>query len=792
MLKGAMAIVVAMCAASACGAETVVLQQGRADYEGCAATTFQGVTADTADPATRQHLCLRGTQNQVVIAFDLPRELHGKKLARARLEVFVPEVRSLRMICQIRCHPMEHPWKESAGPAVREAVPGGWLDGTTDYGRGRPPGVVDSYELWEYDGQWFPHKYSFLGMPEGGRWVDFNITPLVRQWLKRPESNHGVALVPVNLPDHRFPNTAAMDIPAPWHPEAEKRPRLVLEFEPLDRPYLVGMTHTLRKYCDFSTRYRFLGPFDEEYEMAMARSEFEGFQVLVYPLSGMLEGVTFEWTDLVDADSGARIPKSDIDYWCQEVFRQLHVNGKIKDWYFHGMNFAMPDALVTARPQDLSEHLSTPFWFTVRTRPDTAAGTYEGTITVRPKNARARQLKLRVRVWDYTIPEQWNFETMGQMIWDGVEQVHDEVTPELKRRYIDFLLDHRFSPTEQYRDRLSPDLEDIPYCIDRGMSTIYLSGNFTGNAETLRERCEAVQKLGLIDRAYVYIGDETDDWEEMRRRSDAIRRACPEAMIMIGGSFPRPELDGVIDIFDPQISGETNQVYSVTADQLKPLIAQAQARGEKLFWYVAAGPMLPCPNVQMEEPLIACRVLFWMTWKFGVTGFEYYCYNIWDHNLAKDGKRWPDVPFYPRGWGETNGDGMLFYPGPEGPFSSVRFENIRDGIEDWESHYVLRDYAEALREKARQEPQLGAQAGPLLARAAAILAVPEEVCADFVTWTWEPEVLLAARRELGDTIHEMTGVVSEGEMLAVRTARKEAELARQQAMLKQRAEAARK
>lgn len=261
---------------------------------------------------------------------------------------------------------------------------------------------------------------------------------------------------------------------------------------------------------------------------------------------------------------------------------------------------------------------------------------------------------------------------------------------------------------------------------------------------------------------------------------------------MIGGSFPRPELDGVIDIFDPQISGETNQVYSVTADQLKPLIAQAQARGEKLFWYVAAGPMLPCPNVQMEEPLIACRVLFWMTWKFGVTGFEYYCYNIWDHNLAKDGKRWPDVPFYPRGWGETNGDGMLFYPGPEGPFSSVRFENIRDGIEDWESHYVLRDYAEALREKARQEPQLGAQAGPLLARAAAILAVPEEVCADFVTWTWEPEVLLAARRELGDTIHEMTGVVSEGEMLAVRTARKEAELARQQAMLKQRAEAARK
>jgi hypothetical protein len=290
----------------------------------------------------------------------------------------------------------------------------------------------------------------------------------------------------------------------------------------------------------------------------------------------------------------------------------------------------------------------------------------------------------------------------------------------------------------------------------------------------------------------VYIGDETSEWDVMRRRSDAIRRACPEAMIMIGGSFPRPELEGVIDIFDPQISSDTNQVYSVTADQLKPLIAQAQARGEKLFWYVAAGPMLPCPNVQMEEPLIASRVLFWLTWKFGVTGFEYYCYNIWEHNLPRDGKRWPDAPFYPRGWGDTNGDGMLFYPGPEGPFSSVRFESIRDGIEDWESHYVLRDYAEALRSKVKRESGLAAQAGPLLEQADALLAVPDEVCKDFVTWTWEPEVLLKARRALGDTIDAFTRLVAEDEMLAVRQARKDAQLARQRSMLRERAEAARR
>ena len=790
-LTGAVILVVSGCSGLMSGAEPVVLQQGRDGYQGCTAATFQGIRAEGREAAADTHLCLRGAQNQVLIRFELPGELSGKKLARARLEIFVPSVRNLRMICEILCDEVERPWGEHAGSVVsRPTEPGGWLDGATDYGRGRPRGVVDSYELWEYDGEWFPHRHQFLGVPNEGKWIDFNITPLARRWLSDPRSNHGVALVPVNLPDHRFPNTAAVDVPAPWYAEVEKRPRLVLEFEPLSKPYLVGMTDTLRKFCDRSTRYRFFGSFEEQYEMAMARNEFEGFQILVYPMLDKLEGVTFEWTDLVDPATGARIPKEDIEYYRQEIFPQLYPNMKIKDWYFHGKNFAMPDALVGPRPVDLDAHISTPFWFIVRTRPGTKAGTYSGTITVKPKNAPARELRLTVKVWSYAIPEEWNFETMGQTVWGDVARVYGEITPELKRKYMDFLLDHRFSPTEQYVDKLSPDREDLAHCVGRGMSTIYLSGNFTGNVEGLRERYEAVKKLGLIDRALVYIGDETSDWEEMRRRSDLIRRACPELMIMIGGSFPRPELEGVIDIFDPQISAETNQVYSVTADQLKPLIAQAQARGEKLFWYVAAGPMLPCPNVQMEEPLIASRVLFWMTWKFGVTGFEYYCYNIWDHNLPKDGKRWPDRPFYPRGWGETNGDGMLFYPGPEGPFSSVRFENIRDGIEDWESHYVLRDRVEALRKKTDQDPELAGRAEPLLARAEAILKVPDEVCKDFVNWTWEPEVLLRARRNLGDTIDELAKFVTEDEVLTARRARKEQELARRRAMLRERAEAA--
>lgn len=744
-------------ASSAAIAETVTLQEGVGGYQGCTTATVWGPKAKKPQAASPETLYLRGTENALRLEFRLPDALKGKKLARARLEVFVPAASRLRMICEIAC---------------REA-------------QGEP--ALSSYSLWEFNGQYFPHKYRFLGVPEGGKWIDFNVTPAARKWVADPKANLGIVLEPIGLPDKRFPNTAEIDIPSEKAADAAKRPRLVLDLEPLEKPYLVGMTHTLAKFCDRDTRYRFFGPFNESYEMAMARNEFEGLQVLVYPMNGALEGVMLEWSDLVEEKSGAKIPKADIACFRQEVFR-LHPNGKIRDWYFHGKNFEVPDPLVSLAPTDLPEHVSTPYWFTIRTRPETRAGNYAGTITVKPKNAPPRELKLAVKVWDYKIPEVWNFETMGQMIWGNVARAHGRLTPELKRKYMDFLLERRFSPVQQYIDVLSPDLEDIPYCIERGMSTIYLSGNFKvseQNVESLKKRYDAVKQLGLIDKALVYIGDETKDWAEMRRRSDAIRKVCPELMIMIGGSFPRPELDGIIDIFDPQIDQRANQIYSLPADQMLPLIAKTQARGEKFFWYVAAGPMLPCPNVQMEDPLIASRLLFWLTWKFGVTGFEYYCYNIWSHNFPdKDGRRWPDKPFYPRGWGDTNGDGMLFYPGPDGPFSSVRFENIRDGIEDWESHYVLRDYAEALAAKDK--------AHPLLARAEVLLKVPDEVTKlDFVSWTWEPEVLLKAHRNLGDTIEEFTRLVSEDQMLAVRAARKKAEAERQRAMLRARAAAAR-
>ena len=916
-----LALATVLACAGAARGETLTLQQGASGYSGCTSLTLWSPEVKDAKPAGQADpvLHVRGARNRLLLKFDLPAELKGKTLAEARLEVFVPEGKSVRMICEIMAQEVLQPWTndadwKNAASGKPWTTAGGIVDADTDYDTGRPKGVADSFSIWEVSGQFFPHRYTHLAVPEGGKWIDFNVTPLVRKWLADAKANNGLALTPANLGDKRFLNPAVLEIPSAAHADQARRPRLVLELAPLAKPYLVGGTHTLERICDRDTRFRYFGEFTGRHELEMARNEVEGFQLVVRPKGQALKDVVLEWDDLAGAD-GAKIAKSDIVYYNPHVFA-LHANSKVKDWYFHGKNFELPDPLDVARPVDCPEGMTTAFWVNVRTRPETKPGLYQGKFKVKPGNAAAQELALTVRVWNYTVPEKWNFQTMGQTcwnyIWECYPKASKEKRAEIQRKYIDFLLDHRFNPTEQYAGNLSPSLGDIGYCVgERGGNTIYLSGAFklpdrptenhpearkltdrfaaareellakagkadelkklkgsleaakaeasklpdkaaraqqaqqaqeqfqaglaelvraTDQAEAaaalqaqfdkdkaalmarlleqfkaqtaatlkgLRERVDAVNDLDrklreqgklsrqerLMDMALVYIGDETSDWTEMRRRSDSIRLSCPELMIMIGGSFPRRELNGLIDIFDPQIDLKSNSVYSLPADQMAPLVAKSQAAGEKFFWYVAAGPMLPCPNVQLEDPLIASRGLFWMTWKFGVTGFEYYCYNIWSYN--KPGK------LSPRAFkGEYNGDGNLFYSGEDGPLSSVRFENIRDGIEDWESHYVLRDMVEALESKLKGR-SMGPEAVALRDKSKALLKVPDEVCElNFAKWTWEPAVLLKARHNLGECLDAMSKLVSEEEIMAVRLARHKMELERQRAMLKQRADAA--
>lgn len=784
--------------------EEIVLQQGisPAGYAGCTDTTLMPEKADAekahgAEPALR----LRGVANRLLVRFELPGALKGRRIDSAELMLFVPAVADNHYYAEFICARVLTVWDDQA-TWTRATVetkwgrPGGDFDQSTDYANGRPAGAMDSESFFASPKRsWLPPEHIAFDVPTGGRWVGFDVTPAVEAWLSGKAANRGVCITGVNIQRKNTAQYAAAEIPsAEYEKDSTLRPKLIIHTSGDGPGYLVGAAHSMRRLCDRSPRYKYRGGDAGEYSISAARNEYECFQLVVKPLRRALKAVRFDWTDLTDARTGKTIPRGRLACSIPRTVK-LTWTWYTRDYYRKAHD--VPDPLLPAEPVELPRGQAQPFWFELHVPADAAAGSYVGTIRVLPANAPPRKLKLTVRVWNYAIPKQWNFHTMGQMIWREVRRYHGRISPELRRKYVDFLIDHRYSPTRQYANNLSPEAEDIAHYVARGGNTIYLSGNYKGDLQQVKQRYETVRKI-LGEKAeqvicIVYIGDEVTrigDLQKLCRKADLVHAELPGAMVMIGGSYPHAELIGYLDIFDPKLA--TAEVAARTApgrllykmdDGKAAAVRPARARGEEVYFYGDLPPLADGLHGGLECPVIGTRLMMWQAWKFALNGHELYCYNIWEQNaVGKDGKKWPEIPWNAESFRNRNAGGMMFYPGP---VSSIRLKNARDGIEDWESFQVLADCAAALtRIRA-------STAVPLLARARTMLAVPGNVTRGFTRWTRDGEVVLAERSKLSALIERCIAVIGRDGYEKAAAARRTAETQRRINMLRERTRQAR-
>ncbi len=104
-------------------------------------------------------------------------------------------------------------------------------------------------------------------------------------------------------------------------------------------------------------------------------------------------------------------------------------------------------------------------------------------------------------------------------------------------------------------------------------------------------------------------------------------------------------------------------------------------------------------------------------------------------------------------WG--NGDGRFIYP-PEsaadahpgepildGPVESIRWEMLRDGIEDYEYLAILQKLLQAKKDKLTDQQQQ---------KYAGLLDVPEEITSDMTTFTKDPAPIEARRDQIARAI----------------------------------------
>ena len=236
-----------------------------------------------------------------------------------------------------------------------------------------------------------------------------------------------------------------------------------------------------------------------------------------------------------------------------------------------------------------------------------------------------------------------------------------------------------------------------------------------------------LSEKGWLEYFFTYIFDEPEPkkYGHVNSWLSQVKLAKPGVLrnMLTARSFP-PELP-FVDIWCPEI-------YTFKPD----LAAVEKEKGREVWWYVAFSSRHPYPNVWIDYPALDCRIWPWLTWKHDLDGILYWHITYWRRKNP-----WETAEVFPR----SNGDGSLVYPGLDGkPVDSIRWECIRDGMEDYEVFCLLEA---AARELEGTQPSLVADIRRLC-------AIDDSVAAAFNNYNPDPRALLDARRQMSECLEK--------------------------------------
>lgn len=272
-----------------------------------------------------------------------------------------------------------------------------------------------------------------------------------------------------------------------------------------------------------------------------------------------------------------------------------------------------------------------------------------------------------------------------------------------------------------------------------------------------------LEKEGLMDKAVLYGCDEypTKRFPGMLDLLRDIRGRYPKLRLSTTAfdhSYGRDT--GMADLMDIWIP-------LLPKYELNPgSVAEAKARGKEVWYYTCILPHRPWPNLFIEYPAAENRLITgFMPFKYDVDGFLYYSiysgstgrYSTDETGRKSRGKapfrhelmtKGPLTEFDGNTEGVYSGDGQLMYPGQDGPVPTIRLKFVRDGLEDYEYLWLLRQrLAEAKAGRLKLSPSWQD-------RATALLAVPDTVVESLTEFTRDGSVLLEARRQAAALLEE--------------------------------------
>lgn len=433
-----------------------------------------------------------------------------------------------------------------------------------------------------------------------------------------------------------------------------------------------------------------------------------------------------------------------------------------------------PDYLAEEKEITLKKGKYQAILLTIRVSRDAKAGNYEGIVTIQTEKGN-KSLPLRLTTYPLTLPDErhlmvteW-YSTGRFQQFHGVDSSRSEQFYKMLKVYAENMADHRqnvfrvslglIESSQDANGRLKFDFSRFDEwaeifwntgrmdLLETGFVARFGEGGWSSREVLLRDfrvRKESTNKRitvpgkeylrqflpafenhlrdkGWLQKTVFHIADEPSNHNVMdwRQASEYVHRYAP-ALRRIDAIETTHCFDR-LEIWVPKLD-----YLSTWYDVYK----KAQNQGSELWFYtVGIFQKGSLPNKTVDVPLIESRILHWLNYRFGLKGYLHWGFNSWT-----------DDPF--AAVGKHRGDGWHVYPKKDGLINSLRWEQMRNGIQDYEYFWMLENKISKIRET------LSERLSKMIEPSRRGIEIASQVVRAMSEYSKDPNVLYRAKRQV--------------------------------------------
>jgi hypothetical protein len=224
-----------------------------------------------------------------------------------------------------------------------------------------------------------------------------------------------------------------------------------------------------------------------------------------------------------------------------------------------------------------------------------------------------------------------------------------------------------------------------------------------------------------LEKTVFHISDEPAnhnifDW---RKASDFVHRHAPRLARL--DAIETPHCLDRLEIWVPKLDHLATMTEAYE---------EGRRQGNELWFYtVGIFQNGSLPNKTADVALIESRVMHWLNYRYDLKGYLHWGYNAWTDDPIGDP-------------GKHRGDGWQVYPKKDGLLNSLRWEQMRNGIQDYECLWLLEKRISEIR------AALSPRVAELIKPRRRSLEIASQVVRTYSDFTRDPAVLYAARRQV--------------------------------------------